>query len=142
MSPAASEFDSFNVALIVADDALRSAMRMLLSVSGLSVTEYRTVTEYLVSPVNTRHCLVMDCQFPDMSRRRLSEEILKLDKSMPIVVVTAYPEDFDCVRALRGNMHIVPKPFAGNHLVDTVTHAARAAFSAEHLEGDLQSTGS
>lgn len=137
VSFAVPELNGFDIALVVGDDALRSALSMLLAVSGQRVTEFRTITEYLCSSMAVHHCLVIDCQLPGLSRRQLCEQMLKLDRTVPIVVVTAYAEEFDAARDLRGNMYVVHKPFASKQLVETVINAARAVSDPEHVEGSL-----
>jgi FixJ family two-component response regulator len=128
------ELDNPDVALVVADDALRAAMRMLLAVSGLRVIEYRTIAEFLTSAAGARRCLVVDCQLPEMPRRRLRDQIVRLDQQIPVVLVTAYSEDFEAAKAIRPHVYIVRKPFVGNHLVETVGDALTAAFG-ERLPG-------
>lgn len=128
MSHVVPELNPPDVALVVADDALRSALKMLLTVFGLRVTEYRTIAAFLISAAAMPQCLVVDCQLPETPRRLLCEEILELDERIPVVLVTTYFEEFDALRAEHPNIYVVRKPFVGNHLVRTVGDALHTAF--------------
>lgn len=126
------------IALVVGDDALRSAIRMLLTVSGALVTEYRTAKTYLESAQTLRRCLVIDCQLPDMPRRWLRDQIVHLGRATPIVVVTAYPEEFEPVRITHENIRVIHKPFEGSHFIQSVRDAIRAAAGDHGPQGDQQ----
>ncbi len=126
------------IALVVGDDALRSAIRMLLTVSGALVTEYGTAKGYLESAQTPGRCLVIDCQLPDMPRRWLRDQIAHLGRHTPIVVVTAYPEEFEPVRTTHENICVIHKPFDGSHFIQSVADTIRTSAGDYGAQADQQ----
>lgn len=112
------------VALVASDEALRASVRMLLTVSGMEVHEYRTAQQLLADGPASYACLIVDCRLSGMSGRRLCMEIIRHHCEIPIVVLAACPECLDFVKASRPSIRVVRKPFAGDLLIDTVTKSA------------------
>lgn len=108
------------VALIASDDALRSSVRLLLTVSGMTVDEYRTARQLLAAASASYACLVVDCRLADMPGHRLCMEIIRHNREVPIVVLAADLEAFEFVRTARPGIRVVSKPFAGDLLIDTI----------------------
>lgn len=120
------------VDLVVADVALRSSLRMLLSVSGMEVREHRTARAYLATRPATRGCLVVDIQLADMRDRRFCIELVELSRHIPVVVLTSAPEDFELARCMSPNIRVIGKPFTSELLVDAVAASAGAVPVEEH----------
>lgn len=115
------------VALIASDDALRSAVRLLLTVSGMTVDEYRTARQLLAAASASYACLIVDCRLADMPGHRLCMEIIRHNHELPIVVLAADPEAFEFVRTARPGIRVVSKPFAGELLIDSIMRSTADA---------------
>lgn len=115
---------ALRVALVASDDALRSSVRLLLTVSGMKVDEYRTARQLLAARPASYACLVVDCRLSDMHGRRLCSEVIRLAHAVPVVVLSASPGVFDFATVARPNVRVVGKPFPGELLIETVSQAA------------------
>lgn len=118
--------DVLTVALVATDDALRSSVRLLLTVSGMVVHEYRTAQAFLAADSGAYSCLVVDCQLADMPGRQLCMETIRQNGQVPIVVLAAAPEAFELTDAARAKVRLVSKPFEGELLIGTIEESAGA----------------
>lgn len=114
------------VDLVAADDALRSSVRMLLSVSGMTVREHRTTRAYLATRPATRGRLVADCLVADLCDRHFWIELAELSRHIPVVVLTSAPEDFELAGAMSPTLRVIGKPFTSELLLDAVVAFAGA----------------
>lgn len=121
------DLSGLNIGLIAHDDALRAAVKMLLLVSGFHVREYRSAREYIGLHANPNHCIIVDCSLPDMAGHRLCDHILGAETVLPVVAVTASPEDLKLPREAGRSFQIVRKPFDGQVLIDAIHEAVNAA---------------
>lgn len=112
------------VDLVAGDNALRSSIRMLLSVSGMEVHEYRTARAYLTARPAPPGCLVADWRPADMPGRRFCVELNELSRRIPVVVLTSSPEEFELAGSGYPNIRIIRKPFASQILVNAIVESA------------------
>lgn len=124
---------SLRVALIASDAALRSSIRLLLTVSGIHVDEYRSGREFLTAAPTPYACLVIDCRLPDMTGRRLCAETVGRSGMLPTIVLTASPETFSFTPPVHPNLRVIAKPFDTSHLVDAIRKAAADGRRADEL---------
>ena len=69
-------------------------------------------------------CLITDLQLPGQSGLELQETLRSRGYQMPVILVTAYPNDKDRTRALNnGAVDFLNKPFDENWLVECLTDA-------------------
>lgn len=125
---------ALRVALVASDDALRSSVRLLLTVCGMQVDDYRTARQLHAARPASYACLVVDCRLSDMQGSRLCSEVIRLAHAVPVVVLSASPGVFDFARIARPNVRVVEKPFPGELLVDTIRQAAGGL--PDHGEGN------
>lgn len=115
---------ALTVALVTSDAALRSSLRLLLTVSGMDVHEYRTAQEFLAAGRGPYACLVADWQLADMPGYRMCAEAIVRDKHLPVVVLAAFPEDVEAANGAHPGIHVVSKPFDGDFLINTIEYSA------------------
>jgi FixJ family two-component response regulator len=108
------------VVSIVDDDAsVRLATHRLVRSLGYIAHTFSSADEFLRSPhVNDTSCLIADVQMPGMSGVDLQSVLLAQGRRMPIIFITAFPEESARTRALdAGAMCFLTKPFDGPTLV-------------------------
>ncbi|MDZ7840758.1 MAG: response regulator [Gammaproteobacteria bacterium] len=108
-------------AAIVADDLpLRSSIRMLLTVAGMEVREYRTAGEYLASRFRPHHCVIVDCPLAGIPDHRLCRALVRRRHPVPVVLLTDFPDIFHFAAIDRSDIRILHKPFQGDLLIATI----------------------
>jgi FixJ family two-component response regulator len=108
------------VVSIVDDDAsVRVATHRLVRSLGYIAHTFSSADEFLQSPhANDTSCLIADVQMPGMSGVELQSVLLAQGRRMPIIFITAFPEESARTRALdAGAMCFLTKPFDGPTLV-------------------------
>jgi FixJ family two-component response regulator len=69
-------------------------MSSLVRSLGFETYAFASAEEFLASPrLNDTSCLVVDVQMPGMSGLDLQNELASRDRPMPIIFITAFPEE-------------------------------------------------
>ena len=69
-------------------------MSSLVRSLGFAAYAFASAEEFLASPrLNETSCLVVDVQMPGMSGLELQSELAARDRRMPVIFITAFPED-------------------------------------------------
>jgi FixJ family two-component response regulator len=116
---------------IVDDDApVRMATNRLVQSLGYVTHTFASGEEFLRSPeAGQTSCLIADIQMPGMSGLELQALLLNEGRRLPIIFITAFPDETLRSRALdRGAVCFLTKPFEGSALI-------------RHLETALHRTG-
>ena len=92
---------------------------------GLVAQAFSSGEQFLRSPELSRTgCLVVDFEMPKMSGLDLHNNLSRLGKEIPTVMITAYPSDAIRARALQaGVICYLPKPFDENDLLNCIQAA-------------------
>jgi FixJ family two-component response regulator len=92
---------------------------------GLPAQAFSSGEAFLRSPELSRTgCLVVDFDMPNMNGLDLHNNLSRLGKEIPTVLITAYPSDDIRARALQaGVICYLPKPFDEGELLNCI-HAA------------------
>ena len=92
---------------------------------GLVAQAFSSGEEFLRSPELSRTgCLVVDFDMPKMSGLDLHNNLSRLGKEIPTVLITAYPSDHIRARALQaGVICYLPKPFDESSLLNCIKTA-------------------
>jgi len=108
------------ISVVDDDQSFRDSMRRLFKSLGCTVAVFRSASEFLVSPERaTTACLVADVQMPRMTGIELYEHLVSTARTIPTILVTAYPDDKVQERALRlGVVCYLRKPLEGAELID------------------------
>jgi FixJ family two-component response regulator len=111
---------------VVDDDWLfRDSMNSFMQSLGYTVAIFSSATDFLASPHLTETaCLIADVQMPAMSGVELHRHLIDEGFTIPTILVTAYPNAADQVRALKdGIVCYIQKPLDEAHLMRCL-HAA------------------
>jgi FixJ family two-component response regulator len=109
------------------DEAVRDALKMLLTAAGLRVETYPSAASFLKSYVPAHSgCLVLDIRMPGMSGLALQDELHKRRIALPILFLTGHADVPMAVRALKqGAFDFIEKPLDSQRLVLAVMNALR-----------------
>ncbi len=124
--------------LVVDDEPLvRRSMQRALSDHGCEVWTAATVAEgFTAFETHRPQVVVLDVRLPDGSGLEMLPRLHRIDPSVKVVVVTAFGETSDAVRAMKlGATDFLKKPYELAELL----HAVRSA--AKSLERDKQLKG-
>src|SRR5215467_15191355 len=107
------------ISIVDDDDSVRCAMKSLVTSLGLRVHTFRSAEEFLQSPhVDDTSCLITDLQMPGLSGVELQSLLLAQARHMPIILVTAFPEERMRNRAMEaGALGFLSKPFESHMLI-------------------------
>jgi FixJ family two-component response regulator len=115
-----------NIVSIIDDDAsVRAGMEALVNSIGFTACVFDSAEEFLRSSrIEDTSCLVTDVQMPGMNGLDLQGQLVAQGRRIPIIFITAFPEQNGRQRALAaGALAYLEKPFAG----ETMTSWLRKA---------------
>jgi FixJ family two-component response regulator len=113
---------------IVDDDELaRDGMRELVESLGYAAATFTSAEHFLQSAMIAQvACLITDLQMPGKSGLELQEALRSQGYQMPVILVTAYPNDKDRTRALNnGAVEFLSKPFDDRWLMECLADAIK-----------------
>lgn len=111
---------------IIDDDAsVRTATESLVRSLGFIALTFPSAEAFLESRrLEDTDCLITDVQMPGMSGVDLQSRLLDDGVSVPIIFITAFPEDHIRARAqARGASAFLTKPFDGQTMIQCIEHA-------------------
>ena len=115
------------ISIVDDDDLFRTALEKLVKSLGLATRTFSSAELYLQSSLlKTTHCLIADIQMPNMSGLELQEHLSHLGLDIPIIFITAYPDDTVRTRAMNaGAVCFLHKPadLQGRRLADCLQDA-------------------
>jgi FixJ family two-component response regulator len=114
------------VIAIVDDDAsVRAATTCLMRSLGYTAHSFASAEDFLQSPhVADAACLIADVQMPGMSGVDLHSVLIARGRRIPVIFITAFPEERVRVRALdSGAVCFLSKPFDSKILVECLKTA-------------------
>jgi FixJ family two-component response regulator len=113
------------VAIVDDDEAVGNAIEVLMRSMGLVARAFSSGEEFLRSPeLNRTGCLVVDFDMPRMNGLDLHSNLTRLGKTIPTVMITAYPSDDIRARALQaGIICYLTKPFDESDLLNCIQTA-------------------
>lgn len=100
------------ISIVDDDDLFRGAIEKLVKSLGLRARTFASAESYLQSSwVKETQCLVADVQMPNMSGLELQERLSQLGFDIPIIFITAYPNDVVRTKAMNaGAVCFLHKP--------------------------------
>jgi FixJ family two-component response regulator len=82
------------ISIVDDDDLFRAALEMLVKSLGLTARTFASAESYLQSSwVKETDCLIADIQMPNINGLELQERLSHLGFDIPIIFITAYPND-------------------------------------------------
>jgi len=115
------------IGIVDDDDSVRSATTKLLRRDGYVVRSFASAEEFLQSPdIGDTQCLISDVRMPVVSGLELQSRLIASGHGIPIIFLTAFPEDKSRERALAaGALCFLAKPFDAEVLTAFVEQALR-----------------
>ena len=115
------------VSVIEDDRFFRESMRRLMRSLGYSAEAFASAADFLASPhLGETACLISDVHMPTMTGIELYRRLIDTGRAIPTILVTAYPNDDDRLRALNdGVVCYLRKPVDEQRL----TRCLRAALT-------------
>ena len=114
--------------LLVEDDvAVRGSLSLLLRLHGLRTEEFGSAEEFLAATVNERPaCALLDIRLPGMSGLALQARIVRENRGLPVLLMTALA-DAEIARTalLQGAIDFLEKPIDEGELLEAVELALR-----------------
>jgi FixJ family two-component response regulator len=113
------------IAIVDDDESVREAVRGLMRSTGLAAEAFASAEDFLSSPhLGRAACVVADINMPGMSGIDLHHHLAAFSKTIPTILITAYPNDSVRSRALgAGVVGYLIKPFSDDDLLDCVRSA-------------------
>ena len=113
------------IACVDDDQLARDALLGLLRAVGFDPNVFSSAEEFLQSDrLNETSCLISDIQLRGMSGLELQSRLTALGYSLPVIVITAFPDDRVRERALSaGAIGFLDKPFSTEDLLTCISSA-------------------
>ena len=113
------------ISIVDDDESVRGATSKLLRIDGYDVHGFASAEEFLQSPVlGTTRCLISDVRMPRVGGLELQARLSTLGYRIPIIFLTAFPEDRSRERALAaGAICFLSKPFDAEILTGFIRRA-------------------
>ena len=114
-----------HVAVVDDSDSVRESLADLLQHVGFSVQAFASAEAFLTADAAHRMtCLILDVGLPGMSGPDLQQELLRRDRSIPIVFITAQGDKSLQPRLIAaGAVACLFKPFSDTELLEAVDRA-------------------
>jgi FixJ family two-component response regulator len=122
------ELPKTRVLSVVDDDAsVRKATGRLIKSFGFTVEIFGSGEEFLLSgSLRVTSCLVLDLQMPGMSGLQLQSHLVAGGYRIPIIFITAYPDERTRAQALEaGAVEFLTKPFGEEALLSGIRSALK-----------------
>ena len=119
------------IAVVDDDVAVRSSAANLIRSLGFKALPFASGEELMGSPsLDEIACVITDVQMPGMTGLELQSHLLASSRRVPIIFITAYPDERARRHALAaGAIGFFSKPFEGAAMIrciDTALSSARA----------------
>jgi FixJ family two-component response regulator len=110
---------SLLISVVEDDQFFRESMRRLMRSLGYTVEAFPSAVDFLASPrVGDTACLIADVHMPAMTGIELYRRLIEAGRTIPTILVTAYPNDVDRDRALTdGVVCYLRKPIDEQNLI-------------------------
>jgi two-component system response regulator FixJ len=90
------------IAIVDDDELVRSSMVSLLRSFGLEVTAFSSAGAFLQAGPERWDCLISDVHMPQMSGLDLVQHLKSSHPTLPVVLITAFPDDLVKAEAASG----------------------------------------
>jgi FixJ family two-component response regulator len=88
------------VSVVEDDQFFRESMRRLMRSLGYRIEAFASAADFLASPrLGETACLIADVNMPAMTGVELHRHLIDTGHAIPTILVTAYPNDVDRLRA-------------------------------------------
>ena len=117
------------ISIVDDDQSVRAAMSSLVRSLGYKSCLFKSAEEFLTSPrLYDAACLIADVQMRGMSGLELQDELAVRRPDMPVIIITAFPEERVRERAERaGAIAFFSKPVDSHALIECLDAALRSS---------------
>jgi FixJ family two-component response regulator len=117
--------DELVVSIVDDDPSVSEGLMDLLNSMGFVAETFPGADEFLQSSrVNTTSCLIADVQMPGMTGIELHDTLIKSGKTVPTILITAFPKEADRLRVARTGVRCyLSKPFSEQELLSCIRSA-------------------
>lgn len=117
------------VSVVDDDESVRESLPDLLREFGFAAQAFASAEEFLASEYfNQTICLILDVAMPGMSGPDLQQELTRRGQEIPIVFITAHPDEMVRPRLLeQGAVECLFKPFSETDLLEALHAALRVS---------------
>jgi FixJ family two-component response regulator len=117
--PESGMLDETLISIVDDDESVREAVKGLMRSLGFAAEAFWSGEDFLRSNrLDRTGCLIADVQMPGMSGLDLYQQLVAAGKSIPTILITAYPDDGVRARALKaGVLCFLIKPFREDDLL-------------------------
>ncbi len=117
------------ISIVDDDDSVRAAMSSLVRSLGYRSCMFASAEEFLRSPqMNDTSCVIADVQMLGMSGMELQDELVVRRPRIPIIFITALPEERIRRRAVAaGAVAFFSKPVDSHALIQCLDAALRSS---------------
>ena len=123
------------------DRGLRLSLDSLLRSVGLKTVLHETVPNFSVFTESVGPCCALvDVRLPGFSGLDFQDQLLKSEKSIPLIFMTGFGDIPMTVRAMRaGAIDFLPKPFRDQDMLDAVSRALEADRQRRSKDSEVSS---
>jgi FixJ family two-component response regulator len=113
------------ISIVDDDEPFREAMTSLMKSLGFEVAAFSSAEAFLASPrLEGTSCLIADVHMPSMTGIDLHQRLVANGRTIPVILITAYPDDNVRARALAaGVICYLSKTFDDDALLGFVRSA-------------------
>ena len=113
------------ISIVDDDEPFREAMTSLMKSLGFEVEAFPSAEAFLASPrLASTSCLIADVHMPTMTGIELHRQLVASGRTIPVILITAYPDDNIRARALAaGVICYLSKTFDDDALLSFVRSA-------------------
>jgi FixJ family two-component response regulator len=121
------------ISIVDDDEPFREAMTSLMKSLGFEVAAFSSAEAFLASPrLEATSCLITDVHMPGMTGIELHRQLVASGRTIPVILITAYPDDNVRARALAaGVICYLSKTFDDDALLGFVRSALMQADQGE-----------
>ncbi len=115
------------ISIIDDDESVRAATASLVRSLGFETSTFDSAEAFLQSPQSAdSSCVISDVQMPGMTGIELQAELEAAGNRVPIIFITAFPEERIRRRAMAaGAICFLSKPFEGSEMIECINRALR-----------------
>jgi FixJ family two-component response regulator len=116
------------ISIVDDDEAVREATKGLVRSLGYRASTFSSAEEFLKSEhLSDTSCLITDIHMPGLSGLELQSLLISSGHRVPIIFITAFPEDGVRARAMKaGAVGFMSKPYNEAHLIGCLNRALNA----------------
>ena len=115
------------ISIVDDDPSVRVATRNLVRSLGYIAHTFASAVEFLHSPhLNDASCVIADIHMPGMTGVELQDLLIAQGRSVPIIFITAFPEESVRIRVLKaGAVAFLVKPCSTQQLIECIDTALK-----------------